>query len=150
MRRLAALSALLVLAGCATLARQAFAPPVVAVKDVKVRNIGLNGGTLDVTLSVSNPNEYRIDATKVTYQFFVDTTRIVTGEVDRLVTLENRGVSELVLPVNFGFRELGIAMRAYTARGTLDYRVIGEFTMATPFGNITRPYSGTGSVQGFP
>lgn len=151
MRRLALFAVVLVsLSGCATLARQAFAPPVVEVKDVKVANIGLNGGTLNVTLSLSNPNEYRIDATRVTYRFFVDTTQIVSGEVDKLLTLENRGVSELVLPVNFGFRELGIAMREYTSKGALQYRVVGEFTLATPFGNITRPYSGTGRVQGMP
>lgn len=152
MRRLAGFvfSALLLLTGCATLARQAFAPPVVEVTDVKVRNIGLAGGTLDVTLSISNPNEYRIDATRVTYQFYVDTTRVVTGEVDRLITLENRGKSELTLPVNFGYRELGIAMREYASKGALQYRVVGEFTLATPFGSITRPYSGTGRVEGMP
>ncbi len=145
-----ALVALLAVTGCASLARQAFAPPVVEVKDVKVANIGLNGGTLNVTLSVSNPNEYRIDATKITYQFYVDTTRVVGGEVDKLLTLENRGVSEIIVPVNFGFRELNIAMREYTSKGALQYRVVGEFTLATPFGNITRPYSGTGRVQGMP
>ncbi len=152
MRRLVGIvfGALLLVSGCATLARQAFAPPVVEVTDVKVRNIGLAGGTLDVTLSISNPNEYRIDATRVTYRFYVDTTRVVTGEVDRLLTLENRGKSELTLPVNFGYRELGIAMREYASKGALQYRVAGEFTLATPFGNITRPYSGTGRVEGMP
>ncbi len=150
MRRLLALLALFSITGCATLARQAFAPPVVEVKDVKVANIGLTGGTLNVTLSLSNPNEYRIDATRVTYRFFVDTTQIVSGVVDNRLTLENRGVTELVLPVNFGFRELGIAMREYASKGALQYRVVGEFTLATPFGNITRPYSGTGRVEGMP
>ena len=152
MRRLAAISAvaLLTLAGCASLAKQAFAPPVVEVKDVKVANIGLNGGTLNVTLGIQNPNEYRIDATKITYRFYVDTTEVVTGELDRLITLENRGTSELIVPVNFGFRELGIAMREYTSKGALNYRVAGEFTLATPVGSITRPYTGTGRVQGMP
>ena len=145
-----ALVALLAVSGCATLARQAFAPPVVEVKDVKVANIGLTGGTLNVTLSLSNPNEFRIDATRVTYRFFVDTTQVVSGEIDKLLTLENSGATELVLPVNFGYRELGIAMREYTSKGALQYRVVGEFTLATPFGNITRPYSGTGRVQGMP
>lgn len=152
MRRIATISAfaLLTLAGCASLAKQAFAPPVVEVKDVKVANIGLNGGTLNVTLGIQNPNEYRIDATKITYRFYVDTTEVVSGELDKLVTLENRGTSELIVPVNFGFRELGIAMREYTSKGALQYRVAGEFTLATPFGNITRPYTGTGRVQGMP
>lgn len=136
--------------GCATLARQAFSPPVIEVTDVKVAAIGLTGGTLNVTLAVANPNEYRIDATRVTYRFFVDTSQIVSGVVDKLLTLESRGATALVLPVTFGFRELGIAMREYAATGALQYRVLGEFTLKTPFGSITRPYAGTGRVQDLP
>lgn len=146
----AATAALLASTGCASLARQAFTAPTVEVRDVKVRNIGLAGGTLDVTLDLQNPNEYRIDARKITYEFFVDTTRVVTGEIDKLVTLEERGVASIVVPVNFGFTELAIAMREYTKRGTIDYRVIGQFTLVTPFGSITRPYSGRGRVEGMP
>jgi len=142
--------ALLPLNGCQTLARQAFASPIVDVKDVRVRNIGLTGGMLDVVLDVQNPNEYRLDATKITYQFFVDTTRVVMGEIDRMITLEERGRSEIVVPVEFGFAELGIAMREYMSKGALNYRVLGQFTIVTPFGKITRPYSGTGRVEGMP
>lgn len=151
LRRLMTLALLaLPLAGCRTLARQAFATPVVEVKDVRVRSIGLTGGTLDVTLTLQNPNEYRLDARAITYEFYVDTTRVVTGEVDRLVTLEGQGTSELVVPVTFGYNELGIAMRQYMDKGALDYRVIGQFTIVTPFGSITRPYSGRGRVEGMP
>lgn len=138
------------LSGCATLARQAFAAPVVEVKDVRVRNIGLTGGTLDVTLTLQNPNEYRLDARAITYEFYVDTTKVVTGEVDRLVTLEGKGMSEIVLPVTFGYNELSVAMREYMNKGALDYRVVGQFTLVTPFGSLTRPYSGRGRVEGMP
>ena len=151
MRRLLLIALVaLPLAGCASLARQAFTAPVVDVKDVRVRNIGLTGGTLDVTLNLQNPNEYRLDARKITYEFYVDTTRVVTGEVDRMVTLEEKGVTQLVVPVTFGYAELGIAMREYLAKGALDYRVVGQFTLVTPFGSITRPYSGRGRVEGMP
>ena len=141
---------LVALPSCATLARQAFATPVVEVKDVKVRTIGLVGGTVDVVLAVYNPNEYRLDATRITYNFFVDTTRIVTGAIDEVVTLEERGRSEIVVPVTFGFQAMSIAMREYLAKGALDYRVTGTFSIVTPFGNVTRPYSGRGRVEGMP
>jgi len=117
---------------------------------VRVRSIGLMGGVLDVVLDVQNPNEYRLDATKITYQFYVDTTRVVMGEIDRMITLEEKGRAEIVVPVEFGFAELGIAMREYTSKGALNYRVLGQFTIVTPFGNITRPYSGRGRVEGMP
>ncbi len=150
MRTLLIATALLTATGCATLARQAFIAPTVEVRDVKVRTIGLTGGTLDVTLDLQNPNDYRLDAKQITYQFFVDSTKVVAGVVDRLVTLEEKGVATIVVPVNFGFNELAFAMREYTSKGALDYRVMGEFTLVTPFGSITRPYSGRGRVEGMP
>ncbi len=150
MRTLLIATALLTATGCATLARQAFTAPTVEVRDVKVRTIGLTGGTLDVTLDLQNPNDYRLDAKQITYQFFVDSTKVVAGVVDRLVTLEEKGVATIVVPVNFGFNELAFAMREYTSKGALDYRVMGEFTLVTPFGSITRPYSGRGRVEGMP
>jgi LEA14-like dessication related protein len=143
-------AAALPLNGCQTLARQAFANPVVEVTDVRVRSIGLMGGTLDVVLDIYNPNEYRLDAEKISYNFFVDTTRVVSGELDRLLTLEQKGRLSLTVPVTFGFNEMAIAMNEYLTKGALDYRVTGQFTIVTTFGRITRPYSGTGRVEGMP
>lgn len=147
---LALAATLVALPACATLARQAFANPVVEVKDVRVRSVGFSGGSLDVVLSVYNPNEYRLDATRITYNFFVDTTQVVTGAIDQLVTLDEKGRAEIVVPVTFGFAEMSMAMREYAAKGSLNYRVTGQFSIVTPFGNVTRPYSGRGRVEGMP
>ena len=150
LRFLALASLLLSTTGCASLARQAFASPVVNVSDVRVRNIGLTGGTVDVVLEIQNPNEYRIDAEAISYNFFVDTTKIVSGEVTQRLTLEERGKTSVTIPVNFDNRALQYAMRAYLQRGALEYKVDGLFTLVTPIGRLTRPYSGTGRVQGMP
>ena len=143
-------AAALPLSGCRSLARQAFANPVVEVTDVRVRNMGLMGGTLDVVLDIYNPNEFRLDAERITYNFFVDTTRVVSGVLDERMTLEQKGRMSLTLPVSFGFNEMAVAMREYVSKGALDYRVTGQFTLVTTFGRITRPYSGTGRVEGMP
>lgn len=142
--------AALTLSGCRTLLQQAFASPVVEVRDVRVRNIGLNGGTLEVVLDVQNPNEYRIDAEKISYNFFVDTTRVVTGELAQLMTLEEKGRTTITVPVSFDYTAVNIAMQQYLAKGALEYRVEGFFTLVTPIGRLTRPYSGTGRVVGMP
>lgn len=136
-------------AGCKTLARQAFANPIVEVKDVKVRGVGLTGGSLDVILDVYNPNDYRIDARRVNYTVFVDSMQIATGDIERLLTLTNKGHSEIVVPVEFTLATVQRAMQRFAQRGSVDYRVTGSFTMATPFGDITRPYSGTGTLTSF-
>jgi LEA14-like dessication related protein len=142
--------ALVPLTGCRSLARRAFKPPVVEVQDVRVRGIGLTGGTLDVSLSVQNPNGYRIEAKRVTYEFYLDTTRIVAGDIDQRVVLEQRGATQFTIPVTIGYAALGVAMREYLSKGALDYRVSGQFTLVTPIGSFTRPYAGFGRVEGMP
>lgn len=144
-----AVVAVAVMPGCATLARQAFANPVVTVKDVRVKGVGMQGGSLDLILDVYNPNEYRLDASRISYQVWVDSSQIATGEIEKLVTLTDKGNSEVVVPVNFTFASVQKALVHYAQRGSVDYRVTGDFTMKTPFGSITRPYTGAGRLDTF-
>jgi LEA14-like dessication related protein len=149
-RRAARVSAAVVLLvalssnGCARLARQAFQNPTVELKDVRVRALGLQGGSLDVVLDVYNPNDYRIDASHVTYTVYADSLKVATGEVTKLVTLENKKTSTVTLPVTFSIKELSQAAGILLQRGSVDYTVQGDFTLATPFGSITRPYKSKG------
>lgn len=136
-------------AGCRTLARQAFANPVVEVKNVVVKGIGFQGGSLDLILDVYNPNDYRLDARRLSYAVWVDSSQVATGEIQQLTTLTNKGHSEVVVPVNFTYAAVQKAVLAFAQRGSVDYRVNGSFTMATPFGDITRPYSGAGRLDSF-
>ena len=144
-----ALVSVATVAGCKTLARQAFANPVVEVKDVRVKGVGLQGGSLDVILDVYNPNDYRIDARSISYTVFVESAQIAIGEIEKLMTLSNLGHSEVVVPVEFTFAAVQKAVQKFAMRGSLDYRVTGAFTMVTPIGSITRPYSGAGRLDSF-
>ena len=131
-------------AACSALGRASFANPVVELKDVRITGIGLQGGNVDVILVVYNPNDFRLDASKVTYTLFVDTAQIAMGAVTKAVTFENLKKTEIILPISFTAREMFGAAAALTRTGSVDYRVIGEVTMATPFGSFTRPYEGKG------
>ena len=146
---IAAATVLVAVSGCRTLARQAFAYPVVEVKDVRVNGVGLAGGSLDIVLDVYNPNEYRLDATGITYNVWVDSSQVATGALDRLITLSEKGRSEIVVPVDFTFAAVQKALALFAQRGSLDYRVTGEFTVVTPLGKMTRPYSGKGRLDSF-
>ena len=143
---------LAVAAGCASLGRGTFASPVVELKDVRVKGVGLHGGSLDVILDVYNPNSYRLDATKVTYTLFVDTNQVAMGEITKLVTLTEKTKSEVILPVTFTMNELLGAAKALTGMGSVNYRVAGNVTVSTPLGEFTRPYEGKGrydALRGF-
>lgn len=135
---------MLAVSGCARMARSAFQNPVVELKDVVVRGIGLQGGTLDVVLDVENLNDYRIDVSRVTYTVFAESLKVATGDVTKRVTLDNKSRTLVTLPVNFTFREVQQAAGLLLARGSVDYTVEGDFTLATPFGSVTRPYRSKG------
>jgi len=129
---------------CSSLGRSAFATPVVELKDVRVGQIGLQGGAVELILDVYNPNAYRLDATKLTYTLFVDTNRVASGEITKQVTLTEHTKTEVVLPIAFSIKELLGAAKFLTVGGSIDYRVAGNVTVATPAGSFTRPYEGKG------
>ena len=141
---LAAVAAATSVASCASIGRQAFAEPVVQLKDVRVNGLGLTGGTLDVVLSVYNPNNFRLDATRMTYRLLVDTVNFATGAVDNTFTVQEKDSSLVTIPVNFTYAGVGEAGRQLLNTGSVTYRVMGDVTVGTPIGSFTRPYDRSG------
>ena len=148
MRRLmlgAATAAIAVVAGCSALGKQAFQQPIVHLQDVRVNGVGLTGGNLDVKLSVYNPNGYRMDATRMTYNVIVgDSVRFATGAVDSRFTVNSNDSSVVTIPVSFSYTGIGAAGRQMMNTGGVNYHVNGDVTVGTVVGNFTVPYSATG------
>ncbi|HEY0970486.1 MAG TPA: LEA type 2 family protein [Gemmatimonadales bacterium] len=130
--------------GCATLGRAVFQEPVVNFKSVRVNGLGLTGGSLDIVLSVYNPNNFRLQATRLTYNLMMDSVRVADGALDSDFVVQSGDSSEVVIPVNFTYGGLGRAGQELLRSGTVNYRVLGDVTVATPLGNFTRPYDQTG------
>jgi LEA14-like dessication related protein len=139
----AALAAV-VLAGCATLGRQVFEQPVVSFRDVSIRGIGLQGGSLDVLLNVYNPNRFKLDATRLTYRLLVDSVALGTGALDQHFVVQSGDSATVRLPIQFSFSGLGAAGRQLLRSGAVNYRVLGDVTVNTPLGSFTRPFDRTG------
>jgi LEA14-like dessication related protein len=129
---------------CSAIGRATFSAPVVSLKEVAVTGIGLTGGTVDVVLSIYNPNHFKLDALNMTYRVDVDSTQLGAGALDRRFVVEAGDSSVVRLPVKFSYAGLGAAGRALLSDGTVNYRVRGDFTVGTPLGNFTRPYDRTG------
>jgi LEA14-like dessication related protein len=145
MRKLLLVGVAISLAGCATLARQAFQNPIVNLRDVNVRGVGISGGSLDVILSVYNPNNYRLDATRLTYRVFVgDSVGLANGDVQTQTTVQAGDSTLVTVPVSFTYAGLGAAARQIFSTGSVTYRVAGDVTVGSPVGNFTVPYSTTG------
>jgi LEA14-like dessication related protein len=148
MRRLmlgAVSAALAVTAGCSALGKQMFKEPTVQLRDVRVNGMGLTGGNLNVRLSVYNPNGYRLDATRLTYNVLVgDSVQFATGTVDDKFTVHGNDSSVVTIPVSFTYSGIGAAGRQLLNTGGVNYRVAGDVIVGTAIGSFTVPYSSTG------
>lgn len=142
----ALLAAVALVTGCAYLGRQAFKQPVVQLRDVRVKGIGLTGGSLDVILNVYNPNHYRLDATHLTYKVMLnsDSVTLATGALDNKFTVQDNDSARVVIPVNYSYNGIGAAERALVKNGAVDYHVLGDVTVGSTVGHYTIPYSSTG------
>lgn len=150
MRRIVAAAALAVVGvgagvGCATLARQAFQEPVVSLREVRIAGLGLTGGNVDVLLSVYNPNQFRLDATRLSYRVdLTDDIRLASGALDTRFAVQERDSTIVRIPISFTYAGIGEAGRQLLGTGAVNYRVAGDVNVATPVGNFTVPYSSTG------
>ena len=137
----------LVSASCAGLGRGGFRDPIVTFKNVRVGGIGLSGGTLDVILSVYNPNGYRLDASRVTYKVMVDSLDVGAGAMDKHFLVPSNDSAEVVLPLRFSWNGLSAAGRELMKNGTIPYRVLGDLTVGSGVGDFTIQYDRTGNFN---
>jgi LEA14-like dessication related protein len=135
--------------GCASLGLGGFKEPVVNFHDLKVEGVGLTGGTLDVVLSIYNPNGFKLDATKLTYNLMIDTTALGSGTYGHKFAVQSGDSTLVTLPVTLNYSGLAAAGKQMIGKGSVNYRVTGDVTVATPLGNFTRPYDQTGRFTTF-
>ncbi len=140
-----AIAAIGATAACGMLGKGAFQQPVVQLKDVAIQSVGLTGGNLALKLNVYNPNGYRLDATRMTYNVAIgDNVQLATGAVDNRFTVQSGDSSIVTVPVSFSFAGVSAAGRQLMNTGALDYHVTGDLTVGTVVGNFTVPFSTTG------
>ena len=130
--------------GCAALGRATFREPDVQLREFIITGLGLTGGSVDVVLSVYNPNGYKLDALRMTYFVEVDSITLGEGELGNRFVVPEKDSSVVRLPIRFTYAGLGAAGRALLQSGTVNYRVRGDFSVGTPLGNFTRPYDRRG------
>jgi LEA14-like dessication related protein len=136
-------------AGCATLGRSIFSEPIVSFNSMKLRGIGLTGGSLDLVLDVYNPNAFKLDATRLTYNLMIEDVKFGDGALDSRFTVQSGDTTAVTIPINFTFAGIGAAGRSLINTGSVNYKVLGDFTVNTPLGAFTRPYSQTGRYTAF-
>ena len=131
---------------CASVGRAVFREPVVTYKDAVITGLGLSGGSLEVVLSIYNPNSFRLDGTGLTYRIAVDSVPFGNGNLSDRFAVQEGDSTTVRLPLSFTYAGVGQAGRQLIQTGSVQYTVSGEIMVSTPVGNFTRPYSGRGRL----
>jgi len=136
-RRLGRAALLVVLAGsgCLTLER-----PTLRVAEVRLAALGLQGGTMAVTLHIDNPNDYTLESQGFQYRLaFSDDAdgkggwvTLAEGRDDQKVSVPARDTASVDLDVPFDLAPLGSALQRLLSRGELEYRFTGELRVTRP------------------
>jgi LEA14-like dessication related protein len=146
MRLQKAVSCAVIVAGvvpsaCSRIAERAFSRPTIAVRGVKVRSIGLTGGSIEVALAIVNPNPFPLPVQRATYTFALrDSTEVGRGESATAFTLPAHDSTVVDLPVDVSWQGLRAAARDANRDGTVDYLFRGSVTLTTPLGNPNVPF----------
>ena len=131
-------------AGCATFGRATFKEPIVHFQDARITGIGVTGGSMEVKLSLYNPNKFKLDGTRLTYKLMVDSVTFGTGALADRFTVQEKDSTIVTLPLSFSYAGVGEAGKQLMNTGSVNYRVLGDVTVSTPLGDFTRPYDQTG------
>ena len=143
------LVAVAAMGACASLGSGVFQEPIVTFKDLRVRGLGITGGSIDAYVNVYNPNGFRLDATRLTYNVMVGQNQLGTGALDSRFTVQDKDSTTIRIPIDFTYAGIGSAARQMMNSGSVPYTVNGDVTVATPVGNFTVPYSSTGRFSAF-
>ena len=143
------LVAVAAMSACATLGMGGFKEPIVSFKDLKVRGLGLTGGSLDAYLNIYNPNGFRLDATRLTYNVLVGQNQLGTGALNSAFAVQSGDSTTVRIPIDFTYSGIGAAAQQMMQSGAVPYTITGDVTVATPLGHYTRPYTGTGRFTAF-
>jgi LEA14-like dessication related protein len=134
---------------CASLGMAGFREPIVSFKDIKVRGLGLSGGSLDAYLSIYNPNGFTLNATRLTYNVMVGQNQLGTGALSSAFAVQSGDSTTVRIPIDFTYAGIGTAATQMMQQGSVPYTITGDVTVGTPLGSFTRPYTGTGRFTAF-
>jgi LEA14-like dessication related protein len=127
--------------------------PQVALRNVQLTQLGLLGGSLLVTLEVTNPNSFTLNADTLTYALELEGTEmegedgwveLASGTYPEPVSIPPGQSVTIQVPVDFDYSRLGSSGLALLRTGGLDYRAGGTVLLHTPLGTHSVPFKKQG------
>ena len=149
-RLLAPLCALALPLGCSlfqTIAASGFQNPTLAFKDAQLAEVSLEGATVNLVVSVDNPNSQGISLAETDYQLQIEGNQLVAGKPPAGITIPANGKMDVTLPATVKFSELGSSLAALFSKHTVGYAASGHLGIQTPIGILALPIEKQGQLD---
>jgi LEA14-like dessication related protein len=119
----------------------AFQKPTLKFKTVHLREVDLEGTTLDVVYTLKNPNPVGLKLATVDYALEVEGRQVVSGKPARGLSVRQNGATELVFPARVKFQDIVPTVQVFLKQDTAKYRASGAIGIQTPIGVVKLPLS---------
>src|SRR6266550_2439243 len=101
---------------------------------------------LDLVFDVYNPNQYRLESTRLEVDLELASTDFGKALIDKPLDLSPQNHSRVVMPVRFTWAGVGAAARSLLHSQELPYGITGAVMLDTPLGERRVQLSSKGNV----
>jgi LEA14-like dessication related protein len=106
--------------------------PTLSVQSIRILQYELVNSYLQLVLEVRNPNDFAIDFSGASYQFYGEGQRWASGKALKAQPLPALGSGIVLLPINLNFADTGRALFDLVAQlKTVRYRLSGTAVILT-------------------
>jgi LEA14-like dessication related protein len=123
-----------------------FREPSVDFKDASLSDVSLAGATVNLTLTVHNPNRQGISLAESDYKLSIAGKQLVAGKPAAGLRIAAGGSSDVVLPAQIKFADIGDSISAVLQQEQLPYRAEGHIGVSTPIGVLPLGFSQEGTL----
>lgn len=124
--------------------------PKISLKSLRLDKLNFSYATILLTLEVDNPNAFGLALNRLDYDFKVNGKRWIKGNRANAGQLEEKGKSDITLPLTLNFMELGSSLYGLLDSGKpLNYSLSGKLNATSDnqlIGNFNMPFNRNGKV----
>ncbi len=119
--------------------------PTLQLKSVSLKDADLEGTTLDVVYTLTNPNPIGLQLASADCNLQVEGHPVVSGTPSAGLAIPPAGSAELTFPARVHFKEIAPVLEVFFTKETASYRASGQVGVATPLGPLQVPFAYDGS-----
>jgi LEA14-like dessication related protein len=120
--------------------------PSLSFKGASLSDVTLAGATVNLTFTVQNPNPVGISLADADYKLSLAGKQLVAGKPPARLRIPASGSSDVTLPAQVRFADLGESIAAVLQRNEVPYQAEGHIGVSTGIGVIPLAFSKQGTL----